>query len=94
MLKQTNEPKPSLRDKLVTRLERSLKGVQPPSPTTYADPMSMAAAMDSTGVDYSWQIFDQSSLQQMAYPSWPEPTPMLPKHEVVAGWSAGAGSHV
>lgn len=81
MLKQTNEPKPSLRDKLVTRLEQSLKGVQAPTPNTFADPMSMTA-IDSN-LDYTWQIFDQSSLQQMAYPNWPDPTPMPLRNESV-----------
>lgn len=72
MLKQTYEPKPSLRDKLATRLERSLENVQGRTPPTFTDPMSIAA-IDSS-LDYSWQIFDQSSLQHMAYPAWPDQT--------------------
>ncbi|KAK8041767.1 hypothetical protein PG993_006290 [Apiospora rasikravindrae] len=70
MLRRTHEPRPSLRDKLVTKLERSLETVQTPSPTALRDP-SMGALTSSPSFDYSWQIFDQASLQQVTYPGWP-----------------------
>ncbi|KAK7987394.1 hypothetical protein PG989_007709 [Apiospora arundinis] len=74
MLRCTHEPKPSLRDKLVTRLEQSLETVQTPSPTALRDPTVGAAGLQtplSPSFDYSWQIFDQASLQQVTYPGWP-----------------------
>ncbi|KAK8115273.1 hypothetical protein PG999_007342 [Apiospora kogelbergensis] len=40
MLRRTNEPRPSLRDKLVSRLEHSLGQVATPSPTALRDPRS------------------------------------------------------
>jgi hypothetical protein len=89
MLKQMNEPKPSLCEKLIARLEDSLRGVNTPDSNAilqaqqqleqeqqqqqaaqqaYYDPTTGAPALDP----YSWQIFDQASLQQIgAYPiSW------------------------
>ncbi|KAK7949529.1 hypothetical protein PG988_016168 [Apiospora saccharicola] len=76
MLRQTNEPRPSLRDKLITRLEQSLETVQTPSPTALRDSTVAANAANlqsplSPTFDYSWQIFDQASLQQVTYPAWP-----------------------
>lgn len=68
MLRQTNEPKPSLREKLASRLEQSLQSIQTPSPTALNDPMTLTA-MDQN-LDYSWQIFDQASLEQVMFPQW------------------------
>lgn len=75
MLRQTHEPKPSLRDRLASRLEQSLETAHTPSPSALRDPMAMPPL--SPGFDYSWQIFDQASLQQVAYPAWsPMAAPM------------------
>ncbi|KAK8048218.1 hypothetical protein PG994_009948 [Apiospora phragmitis] len=71
MLRQTNEPRPSLRAMLVARLEQSLESVQTPSPTALRDPLQQPPLPLSPAFDYSWQIFDQASLQQMTYPAWP-----------------------
>lgn len=75
MLRQTHEPRPSLRDKLVTRLEQSLEAAQAPSPTALRDAGAANAATLQSPLsptfDYSWQIFDQASLQQVTYPAWP-----------------------
>ena len=68
MLRQTNEPKPSLREKLASRLEQSLQGIQTPSPTALNDPMDLATM--NQDLDYSWQIFNQASLEQVMYPEW------------------------
>ncbi|KAF7552942.1 hypothetical protein G7Z17_g3968 [Cylindrodendrum hubeiense] len=75
-LRQTNEPKPSLHDKLATRLEQSLQGMQTPSPTTLPDPMSLPVI--SPDLDYSWQIFSQASLDQVTFGIWPEATDLQP----------------
>ncbi|KAI1846127.1 hypothetical protein JX265_010504 [Neoarthrinium moseri] len=78
MLRQTNEPKPSLRDKLATRLERSLESIHIPSPS------AIQASMESTSPvisypNYPWNIFDQTSLQQVEYPMWlPDSSQMQP----------------
>lgn len=77
MLRQTHEPKPSLRDKLVSRLEQSLETAQTPSPSALRDPLAMPPL--SPGFDYSWQIFDQASLQQVAYPAWSAMAPPMPQ---------------
>ncbi|KAI1344499.1 hypothetical protein F5Y15DRAFT_113348 [Xylariaceae sp. FL0016] len=76
MLKQTSEPKPSLRDKLITRLEQSLQGVQTPTPSAMEAAMNIQAI--SPEFEYSWQIFDHSSLRQMQYPVWPDPSVIPP----------------
>ncbi|KAI1080002.1 hypothetical protein F5B20DRAFT_147852 [Whalleya microplaca] len=78
MLKQTSEPKPSLRDKLITRLEQSLQGVQIPSPSALDTSMSTQDTCISPDLEYSWQIFDRSILQQMTYPDWPDSTQLPP----------------
>ncbi|KAH8714562.1 fungal transcriptional regulatory protein [Ilyonectria robusta] len=75
-LRQTNEPKPSLHDKLATRLEQSLQGMQTPSPTALHDPMSLPVI--SPDLDYSWQIFNQASLDQVTFGIWPETTDIQP----------------
>lgn len=71
MLKQTSEPKPSLRGKLINRLEKSLQDVQVPSPNGFGDPMTIGTVGNE--LDYSWHIFDQASLEQLTYPAWPGP---------------------
>ncbi|KAG5661746.1 hypothetical protein KAF25_003985 [Fusarium avenaceum] len=65
ILKQKNEPKPSLCDKLITRLEDSLQDVSTPD-FSYVQP-SHPSVMDPA-FDYSWQIFDQVNLQQFNFP--------------------------
>ncbi|KAH7120221.1 hypothetical protein B0J13DRAFT_512709 [Dactylonectria estremocensis] len=75
-LRETNTPKPSLHDKLATRLEQSLQGMQTPSPTTLNDAMNIPVI--SPDLDYSWQIFSQASLDQMTFGIWPETTDIQP----------------
>lgn len=75
-LRQTNEPKPSLHDKLATRLEQSLQGMQTPSPTALHDAVSLPVI--SPDLDYSWQIFNQASLDQVTFGIWPEATDIQP----------------
>ncbi|KAG5788685.1 hypothetical protein H9Q69_012241 [Fusarium xylarioides] len=65
ILKQKNEPKPSLCDKLIARLEDSLQDISPPD-FTYVQP-GHPTVMDPT-FDYSWQLFDQVNLQQIQFP--------------------------
>jgi hypothetical protein len=65
ILKQKNEHKPSLCDKLITRLEDSLQDVSTPD-FSYVQP-SHPSVMDPA-FDYSWQIFDQVNLQQFNFP--------------------------
>ena len=77
MLKQTNEPKPSLREKLIVRLESSLQKVHTPSPSAMPNPIVTPTMNPS--MDYaSWHIFDQASLQQVEYPLWPRTEQMQP----------------
>ncbi|KAI0475260.1 hypothetical protein GGR56DRAFT_666352 [Xylariaceae sp. FL0804] len=94
MLKQTNEPKPSLRDKLIARLEQSLQGVQSPSSSSSA--AVAVATVEAAGAgaglnlqpqqpispdfEYSWRIFNNASLSQMPYPAavWPADPSALP----------------
>ncbi|KAH7153436.1 hypothetical protein EDB81DRAFT_648572 [Dactylonectria macrodidyma] len=75
-LRETNAPKPSLHDKLATRLEQSLHGMQTPSPKTLNDAMNLPVI--SPDLDYSWQIFSQASLDQMPFGIWPETTDIQP----------------
>ena len=67
MLKRKNEPepKPSLCDKLIARLEDSLHDVSTPDFTN--SQQGHEPVMDPN-FDYSWQIFDQVSLQQINFP--------------------------
>lgn len=65
ILKQKNEPKPSLCDKLIARLEESLQEVSTPD-FSYVQP-AHSAVMDPS-FDYTWQIFDQVNLQQIQFP--------------------------
>lgn len=69
ILKKTNGPKPSLCDKLISRLEESLAPVHSPNSLELQRNAYNNISM-SAHVDQSWQIFDQSSLQQMIYPAW------------------------
>ncbi|KAL6924017.1 hypothetical protein ACHAPO_006555 [Fusarium lateritium] len=65
ILKQKNEPKPSLCDKLIARLEESLQEVSTPD-FSYVQP-AHSSVMDPS-FDYTWQIFDQVNLQQIQFP--------------------------
>lgn len=78
MLRQTNEPKPSLRDKLITTLEQSLQGVQmpPPPPSAYSQPIGLQQPA-AANLDYTWQIFDRASLQSLNFP-WQDSPNILP----------------
>jgi len=66
ILKQKNEPKPSLCDKLIARLEESLQEVSTPDFTSYVQP-AHPSVMDPS-FDYTWQIFDQVNLQHIQFP--------------------------
>ncbi|EGX88272.1 Fungal transcriptional regulatory protein [Cordyceps militaris CM01] len=66
VLRDTNEPKPSLRERLAARLEQELDSLHTPSPSTV--PMDMAQ-----GLDYSWQLFDQAIMEQVMDPFWMRP---------------------
>lgn len=65
-LKQMNDPKPVLHAKLIARLEGNLQKVSTPNPNTMPPPQM--APLDG---DNSWNIFDQASLEQINFPSWP-----------------------
>ena len=69
ILKKMNGPKPSLCDKLLSRLEESLVPVHSPNSFELQRDAYNNVSM-SAQVDQSWQIFDQASLQQMIYPAW------------------------
>ncbi|UNI22264.1 hypothetical protein JDV02_008167 [Purpureocillium takamizusanense] len=75
MLRETNEPKPSLRDKLASRLEQSLQTVNTPSPTTMNH---MAQATAEAEFDCSWQIFDHAIMEQVMDPFWARPAELHP----------------
>ncbi|KAL4781132.1 hypothetical protein BJX76DRAFT_350410 [Aspergillus varians] len=68
-LKDTAGPNPSLRGILVARLESSLARVQMPDPENLPDNAYENLTMMAP-IDQSWQLFDQSSLQQMMYSDW------------------------
>jgi hypothetical protein len=61
-----NDPKPLLYKKLIARLEGNLQRVNTPDPSNMSQPI--LAALD---VDASWNIFDQASLEQINFTSWP-----------------------
>lgn len=65
MLKKMTRPSPSLSDKLIARLEGSLQGVQTPQATNLMQhpDEQQVGLMNESSLDYSWQIFDQVSLQ-------------------------------
>jgi hypothetical protein len=68
MLKRMTGPKPSLRDILVARLESSLTTIQVRESASLPQNVYGSLAMMAP-MDQSWQLFDQSSLQQM-YSDW------------------------
>ncbi len=74
MLSCTHQPEPSLRHKLASRLESSLQNMHTPRPTPDQDAMIDIAG----GLDPSWAIFDQNSInlanQQLAMGRPLEPT--------------------
>lgn len=74
MLRQTNEPKPCLRDKLATRLEQDLEGVQTPSPSTMNHHLGVLGI--DPELDGSWQIFDETIMTQVIDPFWARPEDM------------------
>ncbi|KAJ6436912.1 fungal transcriptional regulatory protein [Purpureocillium lavendulum] len=75
MLRESNEPKTSFRDKLASRLEQSLQTVNTPSPAAMGH-MTQAAA--ETEFDCSWQIFDQAIMEQAMDPFWSRPAELQP----------------
>lgn len=73
MLKRMNEPKSKLCDRLVVRLEQSLQGVNTPDVNMNISQSGFVpseAGADGENVVYSeWQIFDQSSLRDIPFPT-------------------------
>lgn len=80
MLSQMNVPRSKLCDRLIGRLEESLRGVNTPdmeamamqsqTQSTFLGPDDTAAVPTPGSMDYSaWQIFDQASLQQISFPA-------------------------
>lgn len=65
-LQQMNDPKPLLHAKLIARLDNNLKRVDALVPSTMPQP-----DLTSLDVDNSWNIFDQASLEQINFASWP-----------------------
>ncbi|KAJ3496928.1 hypothetical protein NLG97_g2298 [Lecanicillium saksenae] len=78
LLRDTNEPKPCLREKLAARLEQQLDSLHTPSPSTAQQvPLDM-----SQGLDYSWQLFDHAIIEQVMDPFWMRPNgnqPAMPQ---------------
>lgn len=70
MLRETNEPLPNLRDKLATRLEYNLQTLHTPSPTAVNHHMTMAAMSPEANMEYQWNIFDQTVMNQIMDPFW------------------------
>ena len=75
MLRRLSGPKPSLCDALISRLEGALGSVQTPDATLMQqqhDHNSQMSPHDNpAGLDYSWQIFNQVSLQHFEHLSLP-----------------------
>ncbi|KAM3553420.1 hypothetical protein MY1884_006682 [Beauveria asiatica] len=66
LLRDTNEPKPCLREKLAALLEQQLDTLGTPSPSTTAQ-----VSLDmGQGLDYSWQLFDPAIIEQVMDPFW------------------------
>lgn len=65
-LNQINDPKPSLHTTLITRLESSIQKVNTPAVGTVAQEETANLEIDGT-----WTIFDESSLGQIDFASWP-----------------------
>jgi hypothetical protein len=61
-----NDPKPLLYEKLIARLDGNLQRVNTPDPNIM--PPSGLTVIDG---DSSWNIFDQASLEQINFASWP-----------------------
>ena len=59
------ESNPGLGYKLIFRLEASLQGVTTPESAVL--PGEQMTTVISNSVDYSWQLFDQVSLQHFDY---------------------------
>ena len=55
---------PTICDKLISRLEGSLQGVETPNSTMVQQEQQHLPQETGPSLDYSWQIFDQISLQQ------------------------------
>ncbi len=66
MLKQLKELNPSLCNKLISRLEGSLQRVHTPDAVVLHDEGQLRDSV-SDNADYSWQLFDQVSLQHFDY---------------------------
>lgn len=62
MLKQINEPRSEFYDKLIIRLEASIQDIHTPEQNSSGPDYHNTTS--TSNVDYSWQIFDQGSLQQ------------------------------
>ena len=73
LLRDTNEKKPCLREKLVARLEEHLDSLETPSPTSMNNTMGVDI---SSNLDYSWQLFDQAIMEQVMDPFWMRPNNM------------------
>lgn len=70
LLRDTNETKPCLREKLAARLEQQLDSLHTPSPSTaHQVPIDM-----TQGLDYSWQLFDHAIIEQVMDPFWMRPS--------------------
>jgi hypothetical protein len=65
-LKEINDPKPLLHQKLIARLDGNLQRVNTPDPNNMPPPI-----LASLNGDDSWNIFDQASLEQINFASWP-----------------------
>lgn len=65
-LQQINDPKPLLHAKLIARLDSNLQRVNALDINTLSqsDPTPLEG-------DSSWNIFDQASLEQINFASWP-----------------------
>jgi hypothetical protein len=61
-----NDPKPLLHTKLIARLDGSLQRISTLNLNTMPPP-----DLTSLDVDNSWNIFDQASLEQINFASWP-----------------------
>ncbi|KAJ4295640.1 hypothetical protein N0V90_007653 [Kalmusia sp. IMI 367209] len=69
-LKQMNDPKTLLHTKLIARLDGNLQKVNTPDANVIHH-----QDLTALNVDSSWHIFDQASLEQMNFGSWPYPGP-------------------
>lgn len=72
-LRETNEPSDSLRYTLAARLTRALEGIQTPSPSGLPQNVLDVHAI-SPDYDQSWQIFNETSLEEVMFSAWPHHT--------------------